>query len=103
VITHIGGESSRQLKSMAFSSTTAQIVLWRMRSTLLYYRKHHGVRARLAFWMERTLYSASMLRNSFTRNPERLARKQYFRAQRTLLLQAWKDTAGGRISPPRPW
>jgi len=103
VITHVGGESSRRHTSLDFSSTAAQVTLWRMRSTLLYYRKHHGVRARFAFWMERALYAAAMLRNSFTRNPERLARKQHFRAQRALLLQAWKDTDGGLISPPRPW
>jgi len=103
VVTHIGGESSRQHKSLDFSSTAAQVVLWRMRSTLLYYRKHHGIRAHLAFWMERTLYAFAMLRNSFTRNPERIARKQHFREQRALLLQAWKDTDGGRTSPPRPW
>jgi GT2 family glycosyltransferase len=103
VITHVGGESSRQLKTMNFSDSAAQVILWRMRSTLLYYRKHHGASARLAFWMERWLYAAAMLRNSFTRNPERCVRKQYFRAQRALLLQAWKDTDGGRTSPPRPW
>jgi GT2 family glycosyltransferase len=103
VITHVGGESSRQLTSLDFSSTAAQVVLWRMRSTLLYYRKHHGIRARFAFWMERTLYAAAVWRNSFTRDPERVQRKQHFRAQRALLLQAWKDTDGGRISPPRPW
>jgi GT2 family glycosyltransferase len=103
VITHVGGESSRQIKTMNFSSTAAQVVLWRMRSTLLYYRKHHGTRARLAFWMERTLYAAAMLRNSFSSNPDRQQRKQHFRTQRALLLQAWRDTDGGRVSPPRPW
>lgn len=103
VITHIGGESSRQLKSLDFSSTASQVVLWRMRSTLLYYRKHHGPRARLAYWMERSLYGVAMLRNSFTRNPKRVQRKQFFRTQRALLQQAWKDTNGGRTSPPRPW
>jgi GT2 family glycosyltransferase len=103
VITHVGGESSRQHTSLDFSSTAAQVVLWRMRSTLLYYRKHHGIRARFAFWMERTLYAAAMLRNSFTKNAYRVERKQHFRMQRALLLQAWKDTDGGRTSPPRPW
>jgi GT2 family glycosyltransferase len=103
VITHLGGESSRQHTSLDFSSTASQVTLWRMRSTLLYYRKHHGVSARLEFWMERTLYAAAMLRNSLTRDPERIQRKQHFRVQRNLLLQAWKDTDGGRTSPPRPW
>jgi hypothetical protein len=74
-----------------------------MRSTLLYYRKHHGISARFVFWMERSLYAFAMLRNSFTSNSERIQRKLHFRAQRALLLQAWKDTDGGRTSPPRPW
>jgi len=103
VITHVGGESSRQHKTLDFSASAAQVVLWRMRSTLLYYRKHHGISARFVFWMERSLYAFAMLRNSFTSNSERIQRKLHFRAQRALLLQAWKDTDGGRTSPPRPW
>ena len=46
VVTHIGGESGRQARSAQFSERNAQVVLWRMRSTLLYYRKHHGWQAR---------------------------------------------------------
>ncbi len=103
VITHIGGESSRQLKSLEFSGAAAQVALWRMRSTLLYYRKHHGARVHLALWMERTIYGLTVLRNSFSLEPRRKERKRHFQAMRALLLQAWSDTRGGRISPPRPW
>ena len=103
VVIHIGGESSRQLKSLEFSPRAAQVVLWRMRSTLLYYRKHHGARVHLARWMEQTLYRATVLRNRFSRQPERRDRERHHRALIALMDQAWHDTAGGRISPPRPW
>lgn len=50
-VIHIGGESSRQIKSLEMSSAGAQLIRWRMRSTLLYYRKHHGFQA----WMAKML------------------------------------------------
>ena len=103
VVVHIGGESSRQLKTLEFSPRAAQVVLWRMRSTLLYYRKHHGARVHLARWMETLLYRATVLRNRFSREPERRDRERHHRALLALMDQAWRDTAGGRVSPPRPW
>ena len=50
VVIHIGGESSRNMSDVDVSG--AQVVNWRMRSTLLYYRKHHGRMAWLAKWLE---------------------------------------------------
>ncbi len=102
-VIHIGGESSRQLKQLEFSQRAAQVVLWRMRSTLLYYRKHHGRRVLLAKWMEQGLYRATVLRNRLSRSGERRDRERHHRAMIALMDQAWKDTAGGRVSPPRPW
>jgi GT2 family glycosyltransferase len=103
VVVHIGGESSRQLKTLQFSSRAAQVILWRMRSMLLYYRKHHGSQAYLAKWLEITLSWITVTRNRFSRNPHRQERGRYYRTVITLMNQAWKDTRGGRISPPRPW
>lgn len=103
VITHIGGESSRQLKSKAFSAQSAQVVLWRMRSTLLYYRKHHGWKAWIAKSMEKALYRTTVLRNRFSSDPWRRERKLQHVKLVQLMDQAWADTKGGRISPPRPW
>lgn len=103
VVTHIGGESSRQLKALEFSSRSAQVVLWRMRSTLIYYRKHHGAKAHLARWLESSLYRLTVLRNRFSRSPQRRERGRHHSTLIALMGQAWKDTAGGRISPPRPW
>jgi GT2 family glycosyltransferase len=103
VVVHIGGESSRTHTTLEFSSRAAQVVQWRMRSTLLYYRKHHGWRARLAKWTEQTLYRATVLRNRFSGDPERREREQHHRVMIGLMDQAWRDTNGGRVSPPRPW
>jgi GT2 family glycosyltransferase len=102
-VIHIGGESSRQVKSLEMSSTGAQLVLWRMRSTLLYYRKHHGAKAWLAKMTELALYHLTALRNSLSRDPRRVARAKEYRNLALLVERAWKDTNGGRVSPPRPW
>ncbi|WP_041597621.1 glycosyltransferase family 2 protein [Granulicella tundricola] len=103
VVTHVGGESSRQLKSMDYSSPASQVVKWRMRSTLLYYRKHHGSKALLAKWLEKTLYWFTILRNRWSGEPWRQRRANYNRSLIRLMDEAWKDTQGGRVSPARPW
>jgi len=102
-IVHVGGESSRQVKTLEMSQTGAQLVLWRMRSTLLYYRKHKGSMAAVACWLEEIWYMLRGWRNRLrgseeakveVRNQERLA---------SLMARAWKETSGGRVSPPQPW
>ncbi len=102
-VVHVGGESSRQVKTVEMSQTGAQLVLWRMRSTLLYYRKHKGFMATVACWLEEIWYLLRGWRNRLrgseaaqaeVRNQERLA---------SLMVQAWKETDGGRVSPPQPW
>jgi GT2 family glycosyltransferase len=103
VVIHVGGESSRQIKTLEMSSSGAQLIRWRMRSTLLYYRKHHGTSVWLAKWIELSLYGLAALRNRFSRDPRR---KQRFNQNRNLIAsmqRAWGETKGGRVSPPRPW
>jgi len=102
-VVHIGGESSRQLTALDFSSHSAQVVLWRMRSTLIYYRKHHGWSVHLAKWMEQALYLGIMLRNRWSGKADRRERVRHHRTMLSLMGQAWRDTRGGRISPPQPW
>jgi GT2 family glycosyltransferase len=102
-VIHIGGESSRQIKTLEMSSTGAQLIRWRMRSTLLYYRKHHGSAAWMAKALEIGLYRLIIWRNSFSGDPRRKARLAEHRNLIALMRKAWQDTAGGRTSPPRPW
>jgi GT2 family glycosyltransferase len=103
VVIHIGGESSRQIKTLEMSSTGAQLVRWRMRSTLLYYRKHHGWQAWLAKWQELALYHLTAWKNGRSSDPARRAKAERNRNLAKLMHQAWADTDGGRVSPPRPW
>lgn len=103
VVTHRGGESSRTLDEHVFSEGEAQVVLWRMRSTLLYFRKHHGWLVWPARWLEQGLLALRVGRNRFSRSPARRARGREAALLMRLMRQAWHETRGGRVSPPQPW
>ena len=103
VVIHVGGESSRQMKSLEISSSGSQLILWRMRSTLLYYRKHHGGVAWLAKWVELSLFRLFAWRNSLSSDSRRKLLAQQNRNLMRSMRQAWQDTKGGRVSPPQPW
>jgi GT2 family glycosyltransferase len=102
-IVHVGGESSRKVTELTFSSTAGQVVLWRMRSALLYYRMYHGWKVHAAKWVEFALYVARLGRNYLSRDPVRQERSRRSRTLIQLLNKAWNDTRGGTVSPPRPW
>ena len=70
-VVHVGGESSRQVKTVEMSQTGAQLVLWRMRSTLLYYRKHKGSMAASVRWLEGDLVSPSGMAQPASRKRSR--------------------------------
>lgn len=103
VITHIGGESGRQLDVLKLSTAVSRVELWRMRSTLLYYRKHHGSQAAAVLSIEWLLYTVRYWRNRNSKDAGRRARAEYARQQAKLMQQAWKDTHGGKVSPAQPW
>jgi GT2 family glycosyltransferase len=103
VVTHIGGESGKQLRSLTASKSASRVELWRMRSTLLYYRKHHGGQAHLAMWLEWVLYSVRQWRNQGSSDPDRRERAKESGLLAGLMRQAWQETQGGRVSPPQPW
>jgi hypothetical protein len=102
-VMHLGGESSRQVADHKISSTGKQVVLWRMRSALLYYRMYHGWKVHAAKWVEFCLYSGRLVRNYLSRDPVRQERSRSSRTLIQLMSQAWNDTRGGTVSPPRPW
>jgi hypothetical protein len=102
-IVHIGGESSRQVSSLEISKSGAQLTLWRMRSMLLYYRKHHGLGVRFAMLVELLWYWLQSKRRQLSRNPERRIRAQAYQSLVSTMSRAWRDTRGGRLSPAQPW
>jgi GT2 family glycosyltransferase len=103
VVVHIGGESSRQVRSLELSKTGAQLTLWRMRSMLLYYRKHHGFSAWIAMMAEAVWYWLRSQRRRWSKNPDRRASVHADLSMISIMSQAWRDTRGGRLSPQQPW
>ncbi len=103
VVIHIGGESSRQIKSLELSQTGAQLTLWRMRSMLLYYRKHHGLVAHFAMLAELLWYWFRLQKRKFSVNPARRMSAETDRRLVSIMAQAWRETRGGRLSPAQPW
>lgn len=104
VVVHLGGESSKTLKRLSMSSSGSQLTLWRMRAELLYYRKHHGFTgAWLAKELESRWHSMRLKKNSGSEDPERKAKADESAAIVAFMDQAWRETRGGLVSPPRPW
>jgi GT2 family glycosyltransferase len=104
VVTHVGGGSAKK-SPMQVSEVGTQVVLWRMRSELIYYRKHHGA---LGAWgamaMETWWHRLRSLRRTVSR--QRRGRDEVAAESRMTIAtmrQAWHETRGGRISPPSPW
>ncbi|GGX36472.1 glycosyltransferase family 2 protein [Undibacterium squillarum] len=98
-VTHIGGACSKAVSDQHFSKSGSQLTLWRMRSALLYYRKHHG---------QFIAWSYAMLEIAWNglRHLVRTLRHKHTADTRSviqLMRQAWRDTKGGNDSPLRPW
>jgi GT2 family glycosyltransferase len=102
-VVHIGGESSRQVRSLEMSRSGAQLTLWRMRSMLLYYRKHYVLDAWFAMLLELVWYWLQSQRRRFSKDPEQGVKAREDRFMVSMMSQAWRDTKGGRLSPAQPW
>jgi GT2 family glycosyltransferase len=104
VTVHLGGESAKTLKTHRMSSSGSQLVLWRMRAGLMYYRKHHGALGAWSVMLLETCWNRMRaLRNLLLRTDEGSAKAAESRATIATMKQAWADTQGGKLSPPRPW
>jgi GT2 family glycosyltransferase len=103
-VVHLGGESSKTLTHLTLSGSGAQLTLWRMRSQLMYHRKHHGT---LGAWAARQIearwHGARAWRHRRAKDAEGQAKCAASRSVATLMRRAWDETDGGRTSPPRPW
>lgn len=103
VVVHLGGESSKTLEHPTLSSGRATD-LWRLRSEYLYYRKQHGLfTAWLARQVEQQWHALRAWKNGRHADAGRRAKAEESQAIVTLIKQAWRETDGGRVSPPRPW
>lgn len=98
---HIGGASAKTVSQGRISKSGSQLESWRMRSAMLYYRKHHGWWGVMGlFGVEWSWYKLRQIKAVWQGKKVKAADFSVHTAQ---LVQAWKDTAGGSHSPPRPW
>ncbi|WP_373975562.1 glycosyltransferase family 2 protein [Chitinibacter sp. SCUT-21] len=101
---HIGGVSSRRVAGEHFNRHGSQLSLWRMRSTLLYFRKHHGwLIAKLDSLLEQNWHRIRQWRNQNSARTQAGEKATESSALRLLLQKAWNETLGGQQSPPTPW
>ncbi|MFO1413340.1 MAG: glycosyltransferase family 2 protein [Burkholderiales bacterium] len=99
--THVGGESAKTVRHSRVSRAGSQVESWRMRSGLLYYRRHHGALGAAGLHaIERGWHA---LRRVKARVRGRTQDAQDLAVHCAQLAQAWRDTAGGAQSPARPW
>lgn len=99
--THIGGASARTVADARVSRAGSQLESWRMRSALLYYRKHHGAAGALGWQLvewgwNRLRQWRSAMRGQFDKAADIGQHCQQVR-------QAWRDTRAGAVSPMKPW
>ena len=103
VVVHLGGESSKTVKTLTMSRSGAQLELWRMRSAFLYYRKHHGNLVWLSKEIETAWHRCRRYKNKFMRSSVHREKADHSHMVIQLLKQAWRETSGGAVSPSRPW
>ncbi len=103
VVVHLGGESSKTMKTLRMSRSGAQLELWRMRSAFLYYRKHHGSVAWLSKEIEAVWHRMRAYKNKWNGTAVHHEKAEDSRLLVKLLNQAWRETSGGATSPSRPW
>lgn len=98
---HIGGESAKTVQSARVSKSGSQLESWRMRSGLLYYRKHHGAWGVAGLhWIEWVWHTLRAIKARLSRKTDKA---DDFQVHCQQLKQAWQDTQAGQVSPARPW
>jgi GT2 family glycosyltransferase len=104
VVVHEGAGASRGRDGFRADVPPGRLAHWRMRSELLYFRKHHGAAgAWLAAASQNAFHRLRGLRNRLGRDPARRGRAEVSAALVAAMHRAWRETRGGRECPPRPW
>ena len=103
-VMHIGGASSKTRKDKTFDNKAAQVLIFRMRSEWLYYRKNKGLVAMLAAaYVELLWYALRYTKNLLL--PSRDGEKKRIAALLIIkqIVSSLQDTKFGSFSPPTPW
>lgn len=101
---HVGGMSARTVNEGAVARHGSQLTLWRLRSALLYWRKHHGwLGALAAAGLEWSWHALRVVRNRLPGAQQAQAKRAESCDRMGLVRQAWSETRAGSLSPVQPW
>lgn len=102
-VVHEGGGCSKTRKDMEFDTGGSQLLKFRMRSEMLYFRKNYGMYAAISnAAVEMGWHVLRALVNLRPGNESRVKRRASIQAIRHD-IEALKDTRWGSYSPPKPW
>jgi N-acetylglucosaminyl-diphospho-decaprenol L-rhamnosyltransferase len=102
-VIHVGGASSKTRKDMQMDIGGSQLLKFRLRSELLYFRKNFGILAVLNNWGVEMGFHLFRYLSKLRPGQANRRKRQYSLAILRYGRQALKDTHGGTISPPIPW
>jgi len=91
VVTHLEGGSSK--------GKNPKMELWYNRSMFIYYRKHHGWLGAFSLYT----FLTGWHRFRILKNRQDSSKQKESQDNIARLNQAWKETEGGKVSPPKPW
>ena len=102
-VVHEGGGCSKRRKSMEIDTGSAQLLKFRMRSEMLYFRKNYSLLSVAAnAGVEMGWHLLRVLVNAGPGRERRAKRQTSLQAIRHG-KEALRDTGWGSLSPPKPW
>lgn len=102
IVTHIGGVSCQKTEGEMFSETSFQLVICRMHSALLYFRKYYGIYGAYAIYLfENLWHGLRLLKNRIFSGPDAASKIEESQVSLKLMQRAWRETKGGLQMPPK--
>jgi len=103
-VLHIGGACSKTRTDKDYDPAASQVLIFRMRSEWLYFRKNYGLTAVFAnAGVEWCWHGLRYLANCIPGRENREAKKVSSATIMKKIQISLKETQLGRVSPPTPW
>jgi GT2 family glycosyltransferase len=99
-VIHLGGASTAGFSRKLVTKSGMQMSLWRLQSQYLYYRKNYGWGKAFASMAFESAFNFVRLRRNVAKDPDKAEESRVVLGS---IRQAWAQTKGGKVSPPRPW
>lgn len=103
-VIHIGGACSKTRKDKDYDPAASQVLIFRMRSEWLYFRKNYGLLSVLTnAGVEWGWHGLRFLANCIPGRSNGAAKRKSSATIMEQISRSLKETSFGRVSPPIPW